>query len=121
MSNQEVSNFESLVFQPEMLSKVLDQLYKDLNIDSVAFPWNFGNPDAYVIFHHNLTNYISSLYTNNSTKFMRMLNRVDISEKIYKGLLLTTDDDNVINKLTDLILNRALQKVITRTHYNPLK
>lgn len=52
---------------------------------------------------------------------MRMLNRVDISEKIYKGLLLTTDDDNVINKLTDLILNRALQKVITRTHYNPLK
>jgi len=66
----ELASFSSLSLQPTLLSKVLEQLYKDTGLTEDSCFWDMENPQAYVHFRRCLCDYLADLNTNNKPKLM---------------------------------------------------
>ncbi len=116
---EEITSFQSLQVEPDLLQKVLDQLYKDVNLSREELPWDVSLPNPYEVFLVKFKEMVEYWYMNNRGKLMRVLYRVDVPQSKYERTLLTSTSDTRIDKLTELILNRVLQKVLTRIHLKP--
>jgi SPX domain protein involved in polyphosphate accumulation len=95
-----------------LLQEVLDQLYKDFNADTTDFAWGEG-PNAYVQFVKSLEDYLGKIYQHDMGRLKSLLYRVDVSERKLNRVWVQDETDH-IGKLTGLILDRELQKVLTR-------
>jgi len=117
--SEDITSFQSLQVEPDLLQKVLDQLYKDVNLSSEDLPWDASLPNPYETFLAKFKEMVAYWYMNNRAQLLRVLYRVDVPQSKYERTLHTSTSDTRIDKLTELILNRVLQKVITRIHLKP--
>ncbi|MDX2190573.1 MAG: hypothetical protein SFY32_11980 [Bacteroidota bacterium] len=61
---------------------------------------------------------ILHLLRNDFNKLISVLYTIDIDEKKSKTAFLLKDDVRIANELTDLIINRLIQKIKFRNFYN---
>ncbi len=112
----ELKRFNDIVDSQDLLEETIAQLYKDLSIDETTFRWQADLPDAYDQFRKDVESYVFEVLKMNRRVLMQLLYRVDISEK--KSQTIWAFDENTRAKmLTEMVLNRELQKVLTRRLY----
>ncbi len=107
-----LTRFSDILDQNDLLHEVLEQLHKDFNTDASDFAWNDG-PHAYHQFRKELQRYIRSVYDSDLSRLKSMLYRVDVSEKKLNRIWVLDKEDQV-SGLVGLVLDRELQKVLTR-------
>jgi hypothetical protein len=115
----EINIFQALQTQPDLLAQVLNQLYKDVNLNPEELPWESDSELAYEKFYSGFRSHVDQRFNSNRSRFMQLMYRVDIPQSKYEQALRLTEDEDRIDKLTHLILNRVLQKVLTRIHLKP--
>ncbi|MCB9262503.1 MAG: hypothetical protein H6607_09030 [Flavobacteriales bacterium] len=113
----EIKRFEDLLNHNELLQDTINQIRKDLNLDEKALFWNYESQAAYNDFVKLLEKVIQTKLRNGQPSIMQLLYRVDITEK-QSAILWHLDEGDRVKKLTSLILNRELQKVLTRKFYS---
>ncbi|MBO6517083.1 MAG: hypothetical protein JJ975_11085 [Bacteroidia bacterium] len=108
-----LQRFEDVTQQEDLLREVLNQIYKDLNVEEDELKWDWDDPDAYTRFRDRMYRYFQNVLEQKRSSLMQILYRVDISEK-QSARLWPMERDGQIKRLCDLVLNRCLQKVLTR-------
>ena len=66
-----------------------------------------------------LSSHINFLIQSNFQKLVSILYRVDVSESKLKQLLKENPDSDAANIITDLIIERQLQKIRSKQEYRP--
>ena len=64
-----------------------------------------------------LTSFINNLLDSDIEGLLSLLYRIDVSEQKVKTILATADQGEMANKIAALIIERQIQKIITRTKY----
>ena len=73
---------------------------------------------SFHLFRIKLAAYISELINDDFEKLVRLLYRLDVSEKKLKTLLTTEVNADTGNIIADLIIERQLQKIQTRKQFS---
>ncbi|QSE97677.1 hypothetical protein [Fulvivirga lutea] len=89
-------------------------IIKDFNLEESDLP----SVKAVEDLRAALLKIVSYLLNNDFEKFILAMYRIDISETKVKTILATSDPENIASELTDLIIERELQKVETRKKYS---
>lgn len=100
----------------DLLQEVVAQLNKDFQLN--GFDVNFtGNEDnAYRELSDQLVPVIDYMLEHQTERFWSLLYGIDLNEAQVRKALFGEDTDS-LQRLTDLILKRELQKVVIRKHY----
>lgn len=98
---------------PEMLLKVKVQIEKDLALSS--FTYSIEQPDNLQQLVPELHNKIAELKEKNSADIMKIVYRVDLTEKQYKKVAAMEGD--WAQNLAKAIVLREFQKIIIRSKY----
>jgi len=64
-----------------------------------------------------LTSFINNLLDSDIEGLLSLLYRIDVSEQKVKTILATADQGEMAKKIAVLIIERQIQKIITRTKY----
>jgi len=104
--------FTSIKGNNDLLQQVIDQLNKDVHGFMNEFKWEDAE-DAYQNFVVAVEKEVKAL---SRSQLMQVLYRIDISEQKMR-LVWTLEEENQNTKITQLILDRELQKVLTRLAY----
>ena len=64
-----------------------------------------------------LTSFINNLLDSDIEGLLSLLYRIDVSEQKVKTILATADQGEMAKKIAALIIERQIQKIITRTKY----
>ena len=73
---------------------------------------------SFHLFRIKLAAYISGLINDDFEKLVRLLYRLDVSEKKLKTLLTTEVNTDTGNIIADLIIERQVQKIQTRKQFS---
>lgn len=73
---------------------------------------------SYELLKEKLSQHINSLIQSDFQKLVSVLYRVDVSEKKLKNLLKERPDNDAGKIITDLIIERQLQKIKSRRQFN---
>jgi hypothetical protein len=111
-----LQTFQQLEQRNDLLKEVIDQLNKDFGSNLFGVQWNEDNSTAYHDFINQVNTEVNRLLTTQKSTLMAILYRVDVFESNLK-VAWTLDQADRVKKLTELILNRELQKVLTRKWY----
>ncbi|HRI22657.1 MAG TPA: hypothetical protein PLA68_16970 [Panacibacter sp.] len=74
--------------------------------------------NTFQLFRNTLAGYINRLITDDFEKLVRLLYRLDISEKKLKALLASKADADSGTLIADLIIERQIQKIQSRKQYS---
>lgn len=88
---------------------------KDLSLDHDSLPESIASIDD---LKELLIPVINYLLDRDMTRLLNALYRIDISENKVKQVLMVENPANIASKLAELIVQRELQKVITRRKYS---
>ena len=91
----------------ENIEKVVDELKKSL-LELPAQIYSYND------LHKMLSDHINLLITNNFSRLIAVLYRVDISEKKLKQLLLSSPNTAAGDIIAKMIIERQLQKIEAR-------
>ncbi|MEQ8927693.1 MAG: hypothetical protein RLO81_17885 [Fulvivirga sp.] len=89
-------------------------IIKDFNLDDSDLPSVKKMEDLRAA----LLQIVNYLLNNDFERFILAMYRIDISETKVKTVLATAAPENIASELTDLIIQRELQKVETRKKYS---
>ncbi|MFT4522547.1 MAG: hypothetical protein ACI8ZN_001497 [Bacteroidia bacterium] len=104
--------------QPDLLQALRLQLMKDFGsgFNPTEISVNIETSAQQLV--QDSVSYLKPIFLSNRTQFMSILYRVDLPEKSYLRLLLKAENlqtkEHVVDDITMALLNRALQKVLTR-------
>ena len=97
-----------------IIAETFHQLQKDVGIDGDVLVFE-GNPEtAYRQLFDYIEPFLFDLLQNNSQRFARILYKVDISEAALNKKLRVNADNSYVRVVTEMIIYRAFQKVITK-------
>lgn len=110
------AHLEHFAQQIDLLQQVVAQLNKDFQLN--GFEVNFSGiaANAYSELSNQLNPVIDYMLEYQTERFWSLLYGIDLNEKQVREALFG-DDVNTLQRLTDLILKRELQKVVIRNHY----
>ncbi len=108
--------FNSLSFNDRqaILVDIMNQLEKDTGFCYSDATINAENPVFLETMRKNLAQYVQKIASNNQTRFMHLIYRVDISQAKMNKI---PKDDFYYHHLSEMILSRLFQKIITRRHF----
>ena len=112
----EVTSYRQLESNNELLEEVIQQVNKDFGSHAIDFAWHTDDVDAYSRFVSDVQKHVTTLLDRRKTKIMELVYRVDVFESKMR-VVWTLDEEDRAGKITELILNRELQKVLTRRLY----
>jgi hypothetical protein len=97
-----------------IIAETFKQLQKDIGIEEDVLVFE-GNPDAaYQQLFDNIEPYLFNLLQSNAQRFARVLYKVDISEGALNKKLLTFPEKSYVRVVTEMVIYRAFQKVMTK-------
>ena len=99
--------------EQELYPSLLDKLDKDFSLEKDSLPV----VDNLQIIREHLVNKVMELMTRDYNRFINNLYRIDIDENKVLEVLNLRDKTMVPEKLTDLIIERQLQRVKTQLLY----
>jgi hypothetical protein len=94
------------------------QISRDFNIDGFEVNFSGNETNAFEEFKQQITPVLMLIYRNDRFAFQNLLYRIDINEKDYKKLISTADSGNFESDLTELVIRREFQKVLTRKYFS---
>lgn len=112
----EVTSYRQLENNHDLLVEVIQQVNKDFGSQTKDFVWHSEDDFAYSRFVRDVEKHIAYLLQAGKSKLMELVYRVDVFESKMR-LVWTLDEADQVGKITELILNRELQKVLTRRLY----
>ena len=101
-----------------LIQKVIEQIKKDFNWFSYNIILEGKEITPYLELFHQILPIIDDLLNDNYTKLLSLLYRIDIEEDFLNKKLKENQHADTAEIITDLIIKRALQKVIIREMYN---
>ncbi|MCB9251935.1 MAG: hypothetical protein H6605_05670 [Flavobacteriales bacterium] len=111
---QVLSGLDKLDNKQQILEALLVQLEKDTGLDYTKVVANAKDPEFLANLNSDLEHYLKKVSGQSNTNFMHLIYRTDISQK---KLSTIGPEEDYFGALSKMILNRMLQKVITRTYY----
>lgn len=112
-SSQHLVKFSKRI---DLLKEVIAQLNKDFQLNGFDVEFTGNEEDAYHELSDQLIPVIDYMLEYQTERFWSLLYGIDLNEAQVKKALFGEDTDS-IQRLTDLILKRELQKVVIRNHY----
>jgi hypothetical protein len=94
------------------------QIKKDFNIEHFEIVFSGIEQLAFEELKIQLATLININYSNDKLAFQQLLYRVDIGEKEYKKCLLLRNSKDFENCISELIIRREFQKVLTRRFFS---
>lgn len=109
---------ERAKLQQDIILKVVAQIQKDFQWynENIELPDKIDNP--YNNLFQQVFPIISRMLNLDSVRFFALLYAIDISEAKVKDILFGTKEVDAGEEITHLILERELQKVLTRIAYS---
>ena len=98
----------------EFIQKTAAQLIKDFQLHGLEIAFSGNAETAYTELSEQVKPIIDDLIMHDSQKFMNLLYSIDLNEKKVRNEALNAFDLDI---LTDQILKRELQKVVTREYF----
>lgn len=111
-----IQQYQQLEGRNDLLKEVIYQLNKDFGSNIIEIQWNNDNQNPYLDFIKKVETEVSTLLQHDKATMMSILYRIDVFESKLR-VVWTLDPEDRGHKLTELILNRELQKVLTRNWY----
>ena len=112
---------EKYRYDLEIIRGTAEQIIRDFNIDGFEIIFS-GNPhNAFEELKTQIGPVIKKQFTDDKSTFQSLLYRIDINEKDYKHALASLTSPEVEEKLSELIIRREFQKVITRKYFSDTK
>lgn len=108
-------NKEVIHTYPDLVGLVWSQLHKDFSLEAIDFP----EREVVTLDDVFTATYpvINQLIKNDFSSLMRVLYRIDISEKaVQKQMALMPDD--TANAISTLMVKREIQKVVLRKQFS---
>lgn len=115
--SEQLANLEPFKLEHRIIQQVVAQLQKDFDDIIVEVELN-DTETPYVQLKRQVMPIIDWLLEKRPERLFSLFYRIDIPEHKVKQLLIATDEIDICEAYTDLILNRELQKVITRNFYS---
>lgn len=100
----------------DLLQQVVAQLNKDFQLSGFEVNFTGDTTNAYQELTDQLVPVIDYMLEHQTERFWSLLYGIDISEQRVREVLFG-EEANSLQRLTDLILKRELQKVVIRNHY----
>jgi hypothetical protein len=100
------------------LSKVYAQIIRDFEMTGIDVEWNVASPESYTELFEALYYHINRLVLSGDSHFKNLLYRIDVSEKRIHQRMITLDESKLDIVLTKMIIERCLQKVLTREKFS---
>ena len=101
-----------------IIRETADQVIRDLNIQEFNIIFSGNEHHAFNELKTQLVPVIGKLFKEDSNSFRRMLYRVDINEKDFKKCLSESDSSVFEERVSELIIRREFQKVLTRKYFS---
>lgn len=113
---EDIQRYQQLEHHNDLLRQVIDQLNKDFGSNVIEMRWDDTDANPYKDFIDKVEKEVGKLMQNDKQSMMSILYRIDVFESKLR-VVWTLDPEDRVGKLTELILNRELQKVLTRNWY----
>ena len=110
---------EDVLISKELIEKTVQQLNKDFGTIQASIEFNGAVYEAYNIIFRQIYLIVKNLIENNFSILIRLLYTIDVHEKT-AGNSLKNHEDRAAN-LTDLILRREVEKVLTREYFSQMQ
>ena len=98
----------------DILKEILIQLEKDTGLDYTEILISYDEPGFLEQLRLDLAEHIRKVAGQSQTRFMHLIYRTDISQKKLGTLEM---DASYFEKLSEMVLNRIFQKIITRKFF----
>ena len=105
----------------DILNETAQQVIKDFGMVGLKIPQVHGarnTPNAYAELFSQILPLVEKLQKENFQNFYSLMYRIDLSEMQIKKAVESSKDKSFSEIVTDLILKRELQKVITRRSFS---
>jgi len=101
----------------KIIHETADQIIKDFAIFGIAIEFSGDCEKVYSELKFQLEDQIDKLIGSNFEKLMSVLYRIDVSEKQIAEVTAGQSPARYSNVISDKIIERELQKVLTRIYY----
>lgn len=105
-------------FDFEIVRETAAQVVKDFSVAGFEIYFSGNELLAYEELKKQIEPVLQNLFYKDPGQFQNLLYRIDIDEKKLKNLLLDPDTNKVLESLSELILQREFQKILTRRFYS---
>ncbi len=111
------NNLEPYKKRLELIRLTAAQVIKDFGLHGFNVEFSGNEETAYTELFTQVKPVINHLLERNPSKLSSLLYSIDLNEKKVRAIL-AGNADNPDEELTDLIINRELQKVVIRKYYS---
>ena len=94
------------------------QVVKDFGIFGIDFTFSGNALTAYEELKQQIKPVLFELFQRDKTRFQALLYRIDISEKQFRKMIGTGENEDFPAMMADAILQREFQKVLTRKFFS---
>jgi hypothetical protein len=109
---------EKYRYDIQIIRETAHQIERDLKVDGFELIISSNLENAFIDIKSQLVPVMSKIISGDKSSFQTLLYRIDISEKDYKKILTDNDSTQFLEKLSELIIRREFQKVITRKYFS---
>jgi hypothetical protein len=102
----------------EVIRMTAEQVKKDFAVHSFEITFSGNEMTAYDELKTQLTPLLSKLLTENRTRLMQLLYRVDVPERDWKKVMAMENKNEQAEKLSAIILEREFMKALTKKFYS---
>lgn len=103
--------------RPEILDETAQQIVKDFGLVGVRIEF-FRNPQTSGELYSRILPVIERMQSEDPNKFFSLMYRIDISETQVRKTVEGSKDRSFSEVVTQMILERELQKVLTRKSFS---
>jgi hypothetical protein len=100
------------------LAKVEEQIARDFDMSGLDFEIGKHTPESYQELFDRVYAPIHSLILSGDLQFKNLLYRIDVSEKKIHQRMLLRHEDKLDELVSKMIIERCLQKVLTKEKYS---
>lgn len=101
----------------EIIRETAAQLVRDFSMHKLEIVFSGNELTAYDELLMQVEPLISEMYKNNRSGFQVLLYQIDISEQSFKTLITSSSPENFSKRISELIIQREFQKVLTRKFF----
>jgi len=101
-----------------IIRETATQVIKDFNVVGFEITFSGNELAAYEELKNQIEPVLRVLFNKNSAQFQNLLYRIDLEEIFFKEALSNFDQLDFFSTLSERILQREFQKVLTRRFYS---
>ena len=98
----------------EVVRNTAQQVIHDFGLAGFEITFSGMHETAYIELKQQVIPALKEVFKKNPGAFLSLLYRIDVDEKKVKSLMQTAKNEEFINQLSELILEREFMKALTR-------